>query len=129
MSIRFRPETLCRTAYCCRLEPVDDQEFRLHSDQALHDLNSRLTTASNDYPLESDMSAGALVIEFEESPAKFVVSPNTPVHQIWVSALSKSFKLAWDQARREFVLPSTGQSLVALITECLEEHFGEPVTL
>jgi iron donor protein CyaY len=108
---------------------VDDQEFRLHSDQALHDLNSRLTAASNDHPLEPDMSAGALVIEFEESAAKFVVSPNAPVHQIWVSALSKSFKLAWDQPRQEFVLPSTGQSLVTLIGECLEEHLGGPVPL
>ena len=78
-----------------RLEPVDDQEFRLRADEALHELNTRLTLAANDYPLEADMSGGALVIEFEDSPAKFVVSPNSPVRQIWVSALSRSFKLDW----------------------------------
>ena len=106
---------------------MDDQEFHLHADRALQALNSRLTLAANDYPLEADMSGGALVIEFEDSPAKFVVSPNAPVHQIWVSALSKSFKLEWDPARLEFVLPSTGQSLVALITACIEEHLGDNV--
>lgn len=106
---------------------MDDQEFHLQADRALHALNSRLTLAANDYPLEADMSGGALVIEFEDSPAKFVVSPNAPVHQIWVSALSKSFKLEWDPARLEFVLPATGQSLVALITACVGEHLGDNV--
>jgi iron donor protein CyaY len=106
---------------------VDDQEFHLQADRALQSLNQRLIMAANDYPLEADMSGGALVIEFEDSPAKFVVSPNAPVHQIWVSALSKSFKLEWNPARLEFVLPSTGQSLVALITACIEEHLGDNV--
>ncbi len=111
----------------CKLGSVDDQEFRLQADRALHALNSRLTVASNDYPLEADMSGGALVIEFEDPPAKFVVSPNAPVHQVWVSALSKSFKLEWDAVRKEFVLPSTGQSLLDLISACAGEHLGEAV--
>jgi iron donor protein CyaY len=112
-----------------RLGPVDDQEFRLQADKALHDLNSRLTLAANEYPLEGDMSSGALVIEFEDSPAKFVISPNAPVHQVWVSALSKSFKLEWNAGRQEFVLPSTGQSLATLISACIGEHLGDAVTL
>jgi CyaY protein len=108
---------------------VDDQEFQLQADRALSALNSRLIAAGNDYPLEADMSGGALVIEFEDSPAKFVVSPNAPVHQVWVSALSKSFKLEWDAARQEFVLPSTGQSLLALISACIGEQLGDAVKL
>jgi len=106
---------------------VDDQQFRLRADQALHDLNNRLTEASNDYPLEPDMSGGALVVEFEDSPAKFVISPNLPVHQVWVSALQKSFKLEWDAGREEFVLTSTGQSLHELISACAGEQLGEIV--
>jgi len=106
---------------------VDDQEFRLQADRALHELNSRLTAAADDYPIEADMAGGALVIEFEGSPVKFVISPNAPVHQVWVSALSKSFKLEWDSARREFVLPGTGQSLLALISACIGEHLGDAV--
>lgn len=113
----------------CKLGSVDDQDFRLESDRALHALNSRLTAAADDHPLEADMSGGALVIEFEDPPAKFVISPNLPVHQVWVSALSKSFKLEWDPARQEFVLPSTGQSLLALISASIGEHLGEIVKL
>lgn len=108
---------------------MDDQEFRLEADRALQDLNRRLAVAANTYAIEADMSAGALVIEFEDSPAKFVVSPNAPVHQVWVSALSKSFKLEWDSSRKEFRLPGTSQSLAQLISDCLAEQLDEPVTL
>ena len=108
---------------------MDDHEFHLRADQALHELNNRLNVASNDYPVQADMSGGALVIEFEDSPAKFVVSPNSPVHQVWVSALSKSFKLEWDPIRQVFALRGTGQPLLTLISECLEEHLGHPVTI
>jgi iron donor protein CyaY len=108
---------------------VDDSEFRLRADQALDDLNNRCATASNSYALDADMNGGALVIEFEDPPAKFVVSPNAPVHQIWVSALLRSFKLDWDPARKEFVAPQTGESLVALLASLASQHLGEKVTL
>ena len=108
---------------------MDDSEFRLRADQALDNLNNRCATASNDFPLDADMSGGALVIEFENPPAKFVVSPNAPVRQIWVSALLRSFKLDWDAAREEFVAPQTGESLAALLSSLASQHLGETVTL
>jgi iron donor protein CyaY len=106
---------------------VDDQEFRMQSDRALSDLNRRLAAAANDYPLEADMSGGALVIEFEDSPGKFVISPNSPVHQIWISALSKSFKLEWNAERGEFAMPGGGQTFTELISSLIEQHLGEKV--
>jgi CyaY protein len=108
---------------------VDDREFLLRADEALQDLNRRLAVASNDFPLESDLSSGALVIEFEDAPVKFVVSPNSPVRQIWLSALSKSFKLDWNPERKQFVLTSTGQSLADLISACLSEQLEETVKI
>ena len=87
---------------------MDDQEFQTHSGEALHDLYKRLNAASDGGEFEADFNAGALAIEFEEPPAKFVVSPNAPVRQIWVSAHSNSFKLDFDFARQEFVLAATG---------------------
>ncbi len=108
---------------------MDDREFISRADEAVLDLNNRLGDASGEFPLESDLSAGALVIEFEESPAKFVVSPNSPVKQIWVSALSKSFKLDWDPTRNEFVLPATKQSLKQLISSAISEQLKEKVEL
>ena len=108
---------------------MDDNEFRTHADHALSDLNRRLLDASDDYEFETDFNSGALAIEFEEPPGKFVVSPNSPVHQIWVSALSKSYKLDWDSVQGTFVLASTGQTLVQLIGDAIGQHLGEEVTL
>ena len=59
--------------------PMDDQLFRNRADAALDDLYRRLSAASDHYDFEADFNAGALAIEFEEPPAKFVVSPNSPV--------------------------------------------------
>jgi CyaY protein len=107
---------------------LDEQAFRLHADEALERLNNSLIKASDEYGFECDYG-GALTVEFEEPPGKFVVSPNAPVRQIWVSAHSKSYKLDWDESRGEFVLPETGQSLHQLIGEAVSKQLGETVSL
>lgn len=107
---------------------MDEQEFKRESDRALSSLYKRLSSASDDAGFEADFSAGALAIEFENSPAKFVVSPNAPVRQIWVSAHSKSYKLDWDPARDAFVLPG-GQTLADLIRESIARELGEEIVL
>ena len=108
---------------------MDDQEFRTRADAALHDLYRRLATASDEYEFEADFNAGALAIEFEKPPGKFVVSPNSPVRQIWVSALSKSFKLDWDSVENAFVLTSSDQTLPELMADVIGRHLGEEVSL
>jgi len=108
---------------------MDEQEFKTKSDTALESLFRKLTSASERYDFEPDFNAGALSIDFDEPKGRFVVSPNTPVRQIWVSAHSKSFKLDWDAARNRFVLPDTGEDLEQLITTAIERQIGEEVTL
>ena len=108
---------------------MDDQEFTTCAEQALDDLYRRLAATAEDYEFEVDFNAGALAVEFEKPPAKFVVSPNSPVRQIWVSAHSKSFKLDWDPARRVFVLGGTGQTLADLMGDAVGKQLGEKVML
>jgi iron donor protein CyaY len=108
---------------------MDEQQFRDRADEALADLHRRLGPASEEFEFESDFNAGALAIEFESPPGKFVVSPNTPVRQVWVSAHSKSFKLDWDDARGAFVLAASGQTLAELIGDAIGQQIGEKVTL
>ena len=108
---------------------MDEQQFRDRADEALTDLHRRLGHASEEFGFESDFNSGALAIEFEVPPAKFVVSPNAPVRQIWVSAHSKSFKLDWDDAQEAFVLPGSKQTLAELIGDAIGQQIGEPVTL
>ena len=108
---------------------MDEQEFRSRADSSLQTLYKKLSEASDRYGFEPDFNAGALAIEFEEPKAKFVVSPNTPVRQIWVSAHSRSFKLEWDEAKQAFVLPDTRQTLEEFIASAITQHLGEPVSL
>jgi CyaY protein len=107
---------------------IDENEFRTRSEQALISLQRALERASDRYDFEVDSNAGALSIEFEDPPAKFVVSPNAPVRQIWVSARVQSFKLDWSEAASGFVL-SDGRTLHQLIADVVGEQLGEDVSL
>ena len=108
---------------------MDDQQFRNLSSEALDRLQRALEKASDTADFDVDRKEGALTIEFEDPPAKFVVSPNSPVRQIWISARVKSFKLDWDEAQKTFILPADGRSLRALIADLIEEQTGESVDL
>ena len=108
---------------------MDAQEFRKHSDTALTTLNRLLLGASDDYGFEVDFNAGALTVEFEDPPAKFVISPNAPVSQIWISALSKSYKLDWDEVEATFVLVSTKETLKEVMERVLSQQLKDEVTL
>ena len=106
---------------------MDDQQFRDLADRALTDLHQRLAAASDQCPFDADFNSGALSIEFEDTPARFVVSPNSPVRQIWVSAHLKSHKLDWDPAKNAFA--ANGQTLVDLIAEAIGKELDEDVKL
>jgi CyaY protein len=108
---------------------IDEQEFRLRADEALAQLDRKLGDAAEEHDIEPDFNAGAINIDFEDPPARFVVSPNAPVRQIWISAQMTSFKLDWDSGRSEFVLPETGQSLEVLIADLIGKQLGEEVKL
>lgn len=108
---------------------MTDSEFQLRCDAAMNELNKSLLKAADEFEFEPDFQAGALTIEFEEPREKFVVSPNAPVHQVWVSARVKSYKLEWNDSRAAFVLPATGQSLKELMASLVSERVGESVTL
>ncbi len=108
---------------------MDEQDFQRKADDSLNQLYRKLASAGDQYGFEADMNAGALTIEFDEPGAKFVISPNSPVRQIWVSALTRSFKLDWNDARNAFVLPETGQTLAEVIASAASRHLGEEVAL
>ncbi|MBZ5607728.1 MAG: iron donor protein CyaY [Acidobacteriia bacterium] len=108
---------------------MDEQVFKKRADETLQALYKRLAAASDEAEFEVDFNSGALAIEFEDPPAKFVISPNSPVSQIWVSAHSKSYKLDWDDVESTFALESTGQTLTELIQDAITKQLGEEVSL
>lgn len=108
---------------------LDDLSFPLKCDQSIDALYQSLVAAAEDHDFEADMNGGALTVEFEDPPAKFVVSPNSPVRQIWISAHSRSFKFEWDAEREAFVLPDTGEDLKAMMSRAVSQQLDETVLL
>jgi len=101
---------------------LTEQEFRLKADQALEQAQRALFPMADEEGFEVELQNGVLQIVFEEpAPAKFVVSPNAPVRQIWVSAMARSYKLSWS-AESTFALD--GESLEALIERLARQHLA-----
>jgi iron donor protein CyaY len=102
---------------------LTDQDFRLEADRALERLQHALMPMADEHGFEVELQNGVLQIVFEDpSPAKFVVSPNAPVRQIWVSAMSRSYKLAWQPEASTFAL--AGESLETLITRLAQQFLN-----
>ena len=103
---------------------MDDVEFRKLTETALDALLKHLIEGeeADEAGFEVESQNGVLNVLFEEPPGKFVITPNAPVRQIWISALSTSFKLDWDERAAAFVLPKTGQELIPLVDRLIGEH-------
>ena len=103
---------------------LDELTFRRHADQAIESLKQSLIDAESTGDFEVEEQSGALNIVFEEPPAKFVITPNTPVRQIWISALATSFKLDWSEERGDFLYPKDSLTLKPLVAHLINQHLG-----
>lgn len=105
---------------------LEEIEFRRHAEAALDTLKQHLIEREeeDDAGFEVEEQNGVLNVLFDDPPGKFVITPNTPVRQIWISALSTSFKLDWDAEESAFVLPRTGEALTPLIDRLISEHLA-----
>jgi iron donor protein CyaY len=102
---------------------LTEQEFRVKSDEALERAQRALLPLADEEGFEVELQNGVLQILFEDpSPAKFVVSPNAPVRQIWVSAMSRSYKLPWLAERATFALDD--EPLDNLLQRLVRQHLG-----
>ena len=105
------------------MSSLTEQAFRLHADRALEQAQRALTPLADEHDVELELQNGVLQIVFEEpSPTKFVVSPNAPVRQVWVSAMSRSYKLAWSEDANAFVLD--GEPLNALLERLIRQFLS-----
>ena len=106
---------------------IDEATFRRESDRALEALKQSLIAAEDDSgTFEFEDNNGVMNIIFENGSSKFVVTPNTPVRQIWISAQATSFKLEWSESSHAFALTKSGEDLKTLTQRLLREHLGDP---
>ena len=91
-----------------------EQEFRIRSDEALERARRDLAPLADEENFEIELENGVLNVLFEEpGETRFVVSPNAPARQIWVSAMGKSYKLAWSPQQSAFAI--NGETLAQLL--------------
>jgi iron donor protein CyaY len=103
---------------------MDEQEFRTHVAPAMDSLKRSLMAAEDSADIEVEDQSGALHISFEDG-TRFVVSPNAPARQIWISALATSFKLDWSAEARAWVLRKSGEKLKELLSRLINQQLGE----
>jgi CyaY protein len=102
---------------------LTEAEFQRESESALTRLNRTLGVVAEQYDAEVLYQNGVLTVEIEDpTPGKMVISPNSPVRQIWISAQSRSFKLDWTGSA--FVLPATAEPLDKLVGRLVGEQLG-----
>jgi len=106
---------------------LEEKDFQRKADAAFEDLKRRLLVLGDEHGFDVEGESGKLEVVFEEPEAKFVISPNTPVREIWISALSTSFKLGWNEARNAFVQEKTGEDLYAIMSRVVSRQLGEEV--
>ena len=106
---------------------IDEATFRRESDRALESLKQSLITAGDASGVfEFEDNNGVMNILFENGTPKFVVTPNTPIRQIWISAQATSYKLDFDESSKNFVLTKSGEALKPLTQRLLREHLQDP---
>ncbi len=109
---------------------IDEKDFQKKADAAFEELKRRLLVLGDEHGFDVEGESGKLEVIFEEpEDAKFVISPNTPVREIWISALSTSFKLGWSAAKNSFLLEKTGEDLFGVMSRVISQQLGTQVTL
>ena len=105
---------------------LSEQEFRLEADRALEQALRALMPLAEQEGFDVELQDGVLQIVFSvPAPTKFVVSPNAPARQIWVSAMSRGYKLGWASEASAFALE--GETLSALLERLTLTYLGGPM--
>ena len=109
---------------------LSEHDFQKKADAAFDDLKRRLLSLGDEHEFDVEGESGKLEVIFEDpAPAKFVISPNTPIREIWISALSTSFKLGWSEKHASFMLEKTGETLHEVMSRVISQQLGEQVTV
>ncbi len=109
---------------------LDEREFQKKYEEVFERLQKRLLAVGDECGFEVEGGSGKIEILFEDDDeTRFVISPNSPVRQIWISALTTSFKLGWSEEKNAFVLEKTGEKLDEVMSRILSQQLGAAVTV
>ena len=102
----------------------NDHEFEIAAEAALDELKHHLVVReeNDQVAFEVELHNGALNVLFDHPGARFVITPNRPMHQIWIAEPSARFTLNWDSRTEKFILPRTGETLIVLVERLIGER-------
>jgi iron donor protein CyaY len=107
-------------------ERLSEAEFQPKAEDAIRELEQAFGQLAEERDIDVELEGGVLSITFEEGePGKFIVSPNSSVRQVWVSARVSSFKFDWSDDVAGFVLAGTGETLKEVMSRLTAEQLGE----
>jgi iron donor protein CyaY len=101
----------------------DDSSFRR---TVTHTLSSLLDEVDEiDADLDPRLTPGNLSVVFEDDDSTFVLSQQTPTHELWLSANLRAWHFRWvDGAWQE---RDTGEDMVALLGRLFSEKLGQDI--
>lgn len=107
-------------------ERMDEADFKQKAERAINELDRAFGAIAEDRELDCEVEGGVLTVTFEEGePGKFIVSPNSSVRQLWVSARLASYKFDWSDEAGGFALAGTGEPLKQVMTRLTQEQLGD----
>lgn len=109
---------------------LDEKDFQRKADAAFAELKKRMLVLADEHGFDVEGESGKLEVIFEEpEEARFVISPNTPIREIWISALSTSYKLGWSDARNAFIHEKSGDDIFGVMNHVISQQLGTAVSL
>lgn len=106
-------------------ERLSEAEFQQKAEEAIDDLEQSFGALAEERDIDVQVQGGVLSVTFEEGePGRFIVSPNSSVRQLWVSARVASYKFDWSNEANGFTLAGTGEPLKQVMTRLTQEQLG-----
>ncbi|MFP5262991.1 MAG: iron donor protein CyaY [Blastocatellia bacterium] len=107
-------------------ERMSEAEFQGKAEKAIAELERAFGALAESRDIDVETEGGVLTVTFEEGePGRFIVSPNSSVRQVWVSARVSSFKFDWSDAAQGFVLAGSGETIKDVMSRLTREQLGD----
>ena len=107
-------------------EQMSEAEFKEKSEAAILEIERVFGELAEQRDIDVEVEGGVLTVTFEEGePGKFILSPNSSVRQIWLSARMSSYKFDWSESAGTFALSGTGEPLKQVIVRLTREQLGD----
>ena len=105
---------------------LSEGEFQQRAEDTISELEAAFAALGERRDLDVEVQGGVLSVTFEEGePGRFIISPNSSVRQLWVSARVASYKFDWSAEANDFLLAGTGEPIKAVMTRLTQEQLGD----